>query len=297
MKMRWNAKLSFAAILITLLAAFSLLVACAGGSAAPSPTAAAKATASGSSSAPVDKSAAAKVEPASGTTTGFANPDLLVETKWLSDHLSDTGIRILDVRTADEYKAGHIKGAISLPIEETFNPVGPKQNVGPAEQIEKVLGDRGISGDVRVIVYDGGKDTKGPRMFWTLEYYGDAKVAVLNGGFKKWQKESLAVATEETKATAAKFSAKAQPSLLATKDDVLGGLNKPGYAVVDARSPEEYRGDDVRSTRGGHVPGAVNIDWRNLFTNDDAAVFKSPAELQNIYTAAGITKDKDVSAY
>lgn len=228
------------------------------------------------------------------TPAGFANPDLLVDTSWLAQHLNDANIRIVDARTAKDYQAGHIPGAVNLPVAETFNPVGPTQMAGPTQQLEQVFGQRGIAGDTRVIVYDNGRETTAARVLWTLEYYGATKVSVLNGGFKKWQKEALATSTEETKAAAANFTAQTKPALFASKEDILVALNKPSVAIVDARSPAEYKGDDLRAKRGGHIPEAVNIDWTTLFTSEDAPVLKSPAEIRKMYEDAGVTKDKEV---
>lgn len=294
-QMRRTQKIGLGATLIALLLVLSVAIGCAS-SAAPAATATTK-PAGGSAATPAVKPATGKTEASPTAAAGFANPDLLVEAKWLSEHLGDASVRVVDARTPDEYKSGHVKGAVSLPVDDTFNPTGPKQMAGPAEQIERVFGEKGIGNETRVIVYDNGKETKASRILWTLEYYGHTKVAVLNGGFKKWQKESLPTATEETKAAPAKFAAKIQSSALATKEDILGALKKPGIAIVDARSPEEYRGEDVRAKRAGRIPGAVNIDWRDLFTNDDAPVLKSSGDLKKMYETAGVTKDKNVFVY
>ena len=227
----------------------------------------------------------------------FENPNLLVETSWLAQNLSDVNLRILDARPAKDYAAGHIKGAISLPVENTFNPTGPAQMAASADLIQKVFGERGVSNDTRVVVYDVGKETKASRILWTLEYYGHTKVSVLNGGFAKWQKEDLPVSTEETRPATTTFTAKADDTKLSTKEKILAVLGKPGVALFDVRSPEEFTGQDVRTKRGGHIPGAVNIDWRELFTKDDPAVFKSAEELTKMLTAVGVTKDKEVQTY
>ncbi len=285
--MHRNQGLRFAVTAAAFILVLALLAGCAGG-AAPGVSATPVAAK------PASEKPAAEAKPAAEKAAAFANPDLLVETSWLSQRLDDAAIRIIDARTADEYKAGHVKGAVSVPVEDTFNPTGPKQMAGPTDQIEKLFSAKGISGDTRVIVYDNGKETKASRVLWTLELFGHSKVAVLNGGFKKWQKDSLPVATEETKVAAAKFTAKSVPALNATKEDVLAAIKKPGFAIVDSRSPEEYRGEDLRTKRGGHIPGAVNIDWRDLFTAGDAPVLKSPAELAKMYESAGVTKDKEI---
>lgn len=227
----------------------------------------------------------------------FANPDLLVNASWLSGKLSDTKVRIVDARTPAEYKAGHIQGAVNIPVEDTFNPEGPKQMAGPPEQEKQLFGQKGIGKETKVVVYDNGKETKASRLFWTLEYYGKSNVSVLDGGFKKWQQQNLATSTEETKVTAADFAPKANPALLAAKADVLAAIDKPGMAIVDSRSPQEFSGQDLRAKRGGHIPGAVNINWTDLFTGDDPPVLKSPADLKKMYEDAGVTKDKKVIAH
>ncbi|MBI2862991.1 MAG: sulfurtransferase [Chloroflexi bacterium] len=227
--------------------------------------------------------------------TSTANTEVLVETDWLAQKLADPTIRIIDARSANDFKAGHIKGAVSIPVGETFLPTGPGGMAGSPQQIEDLFGRKGIGNDNRVVVYDAGKETSASRVLWTLEYYGHKKVSVLNGGYKKWQKENKETSTAEPAVTAAKFTAKAEPARLDTLAEMRAAVGKGGIAIVDARSPEEYRGEDVRTKRGGHVPGAVNIDWRTLFTADDT--FKSPAELAKMYQDKGVTKDKEVHAY
>jgi thiosulfate/3-mercaptopyruvate sulfurtransferase len=65
--------------------------------------------------------------------------------------------------------------------------------------------------------------------------------------------------------------------------------------LVDARSPKEFRGEDVRAKRGGHIPGAVNIEWTQHLA--DEKTFKPADELLALYEKVGVTKDKTVVAY
>jgi hypothetical protein len=50
------------------------------------------------------------------------------------------------------------------------------------------------------------------------------------------------------------------------------------------RKPAEYAGTDLQSRHGGHVPGAVNVDWE-LFVHPDNT-FRSPAEIRAIVDTA-----------
>ncbi|MFQ6058365.1 MAG: sulfurtransferase [Anaerolineae bacterium] len=236
---------------------------------------------------------------------GFAHPELLVETDWLAEHLGDLNLRVVDARKADEYKAGHIPGAVNIPRKETFDPEAPKGMVAPREMIEALFGSKGISNETRVVIYGMGKDKDAARIFWTLEYYGHTRVSVLNGGFKKWQAEGREVTVEEPEITPATFTARPDPTRLSTREQILEDIpsaqlrtsGKADVVMLDARSPAEFRGEDVRAKRGGHIPGAVNIDWRENFTPGEVPVFKSAAELTRLYEAAGVTKDKLIHAY
>jgi len=228
---------------------------------------------------------------------GFANPELLVETHWLAEHLDDPNVRIVDARKVEEYQAGHIPGAVSIPRPTTFDPQAPKGIIGRPEQIAALFGSQGIDEKVHVVVYAEGKDTAASRVFWTLEYYGHPKVSVLNGGFKKWQAEGREVTREVPEVTPTTFAVNPNPAILSTKEEILEDIGKAEVVMLDARSPAEFRGEDVRAKRGGHIPGAVNVDWVENFTAGEVPVFKSAAELTQLYEAAGVTKDKLIHAY
>ncbi|GEM_PF-1330438 len=306
--MRLSGKIRFAIAGVALIVALSMITACKGKatttSAKPTTTAVATTTAATTTAATTSATSkpATTVTAITTTTTvpvaGYGNPDMLVETTWLSQHLTDAGLRIVDVRTRENYLKGHIQGAVSLPVAETFDPADlNKADVGSVAQLEKAFGDRGIGADTRVIIYDGGRETLAGRLFWTLEYAGHTKAAYLNGGFTKWQKESLPVATEETKASPAKFTVSIKALTLATKADVLAAVGKPGNTFVDTRTTAEFKGDDLRAKRGGHIPGAVNIEWTTQLTSGDVPVLKSAAELKKMYEDVGVTRDKTAYVY
>ena len=152
-----------------------------------------------------------------------------------------------------------------------------------------------MSNTTRIIIYDNGKDTLSARLFWTLEYVGATNVAVLNGGLKQWQAEKGEVATAPVTVAPGTFVAKVDPAKLPTAVQCKLAFGDQTKVVLDARSPEEFRSEDVRAKYSGHIPGAVNIDWRENFTT--ATVLKDPATLQTLYTGKGVTQDKEVIAH
>ena len=119
----------------------------------------------------------------------FANPNLVVSVHWLMEHIQDPDVRIVDARPRAEYNKGHIPGAVSLPVADTFNPAQHNNYPDTKEKLEALCASRGMSNTTHIISYDNGKDTSSARLLWTLEYIGATNVAMLNGGLKQWQAE------------------------------------------------------------------------------------------------------------
>ncbi len=271
------------------LAAF--LVACGASSEPAAPTAPLTATtASGATKASGADPTKAAVASAPAP-KGFANPNLIVSVDWLKQHASDAGLRIIDARSAADYVKGHLPGAVSLPVAETFDPAYSKNLPDTKEKLEALFGQKGIANSSRVVIYDNGKETPAARLFWTLEYAGHTNVAVLDGGLKAW---AGSISTDAVSVSAATFVSKIDPSKLPTKGQCALAIGDPTKVVLDARSPAEFRGEDVRTKFGGHIPGAVNIEWTENFGS--ATQLREPESLTAMYEAKGVKKDKEVYA-
>ena len=230
---------------------------------------------------------------ARATTEGYARPELLAETNWLAQHLHEPNLRIVDLRSAEAYRQGHIPGAVHLSWKALKDP-GNEVYVVPADALATLMGERGIGNEMTVVGYDDEGGLSAARLWWVLDYYGHPKAKVLNGGWNKWVKEKHPVTPDVPTPQPAPFAVRAGPNKICLVDELLGDLKRPKVVIVDARSASEYSGFDVRAKRGGHIPGAVNIDWTRNITNDDVKTFKPAAELQKMYEAAGVTKDKQI---
>ncbi len=226
---------------------------------------------------------------------GYAGAELLAETEWLERHLHDADLRIVDLRAQDAYAAGHIPGAVWLDGKQLDDPEtgyipGPEGFAG-------LMGALGIGDRTRVVAYDDQGGLWATRLWWALEHYGHPIAKVLNGGWNKWTREGRRSATEVPAPGPARFTPRASEAVLCPLDFVKANLRRPDVVIVDARSQAEYTGMDVRAKRGGHIPGAVNIDWRRNVTADEVRTFKPAAELRRMYEAAGVTPDKKVITY
>ena len=228
-----------------------------------------------------------------GAAGGYARPELLAETAWLAQHLNDPGIRIVDMRSEGAYHKGHIPGAVNLGWK-ALKDADNELYVIPPEKLAELMGQQGIGNDTTVVAYDDQGGLGPARLWWVLDYYGHPKAKVLNGGWNKWVKEKHPVTTEVPTPPPTQFSVQMEAQKICLVEELLGEMKRPNVVVVDARSPAEYSGFDVRAKRGGHIPGTLNIDWVRNVTNDDLKTFKPAAELRKMYEAAGVTPGKEI---
>jgi thiosulfate/3-mercaptopyruvate sulfurtransferase len=228
----------------------------------------------------------------------YANPGLLVETDWLAENLGKEGLRIIDVRSAEDYAAGHVSNAINIHSRSFIDPDNEVSGkLIPPDAFAELVGNLGIGNDQEVVVYGKGNILWATRVFWALELYGHKNAKVLNGGFAKWVEEEREASTEAPSFPAATFTVEFDPLLLGTFEEVQASLGDSNSVVLDNRSAGEYAGRDVRSDRGGHIPGAINQDWVVYLDGTDARTLKSATELTDLFSSAGITKDTTVYAH
>jgi thiosulfate/3-mercaptopyruvate sulfurtransferase len=226
---------------------------------------------------------------------GYVYPELLVETEWLAERMNDPGVRVVDMRSADDYAQGHIKGAVHFDASKLRTKDEASAYLPPPEEFAAMMGALGIGNNTHVVVYDGRGGVFSARLWYVLDYYGHRKTSLLNGGWNKWTKEERPVTTETPTVAKAEFKAEPNPQMVCTLDQVKSRIKKPDTVILDARSPEEYTGAVAQSKKGGHIPGAVNIEWKNNLT--EAGTFKTAAELRRLYEQAGITPNKEVVTY
>lgn len=227
----------------------------------------------------------------------YGNPQFLVETAWLARHLNDREIRIVDMRSnPDEYATGHVPGAVHIGVNQMRVALKePGFALQPDYEIEELLGQLGITPETMVVAYDDLGGLNASRLFFTLDYAGHDKMALLNGGLTKWVAEGRDLSKDAPSLREAVYHVRPRTEKVASARWILGNLGKRNLRLVDARSPKEFSGEDVRAKRGGHIPGAVNIEWTQNLTGDKT--FKPAIELQALYEKAGVTKEKTVVAY
>jgi thiosulfate/3-mercaptopyruvate sulfurtransferase len=228
----------------------------------------------------------------------YANPELLVDTGWLEEHLRDDNVRVVDMRD-EGYEGGHIEGAVRFgswkSLVDADNEIdGYLLN---KEKFEKAIGALGIDNNTTVIIYDEGKNLSSARLFYALEYYGHKQVKLLNGGFMAWLEDGKDISTENVAVEAKTFTATIDEELMSTKEEVGDLVGSDDVVFLDARSEKEYSGEDVRAEKGGHIPGAVNLDWALNVEAEGVPYFKKASDLRKMYGDLQVTEEKTVVPY
>lgn len=221
----------------------------------------------------------------------YPNAELLVDVNWVEDNLDNDTIRFVDLRS-EGYEGGHIPGAVQITWQELNDPESEVDGVLlEKEGFEQTIASLGISNDTTVVAYDDGSSMSAARLFYALEYYGHNDVKIVNGGFTAWLSEGKEVSTEAPTVNEGTFTATPNEEIPVSKEFVLNILGDDDYVLLDVRSPDEYNGEDIRAERGGHIPGAVNLNWTEAIDDTDIPTFKSYEELQAQFDEVGVTKD------
>lgn len=231
----------------------------------------------------------------------YARPELLISTDELATLLDKADVKILDARSPEAFKAGHIPGALSLPRRSTqYRERGVPEIVSPVGKMEAAFGKLGIRPTDTLILYDETATREVARVFWTADVLGHAKIRVLNDGMSKWAKERRPISREAPSVTPASYKARPDWNKRADAAFILANLKNPQVMILDSLSARAWSGAVASKgvKRAGHIPGAVNVDSDlTLVSQGGTKLFKGAAELAELYEKAGVSKDKEVIIY
>lgn len=220
---------------------------------------------------------------------GKERETMLIEPEQLQKDLGRTGLRLLDTRPQADYAKGHIPGAVRVD-GKSWQELGKKAGgFHDAQAWGEKVGPLGLSLDSPVVVY-GNSLTDTARIWWTLKYLGMKNVTILDGGWQLWSKEKRPSETSAPRIEAVKFEPKFQADRLEEIDSLKKSIGSGAVTVVDTRSRDEFTGKEVRGKRGGHIPGAKHLEWKELLADDGR--FKSPEQLRALFRQRGIEPDR-----
>lgn len=237
----------------------------------------------------------------------FANPEALVSTGWLAEHLADPAVRILDctwhhpstnLDGRTQYRGRHLPGSVHFDIDHFADKTNPLPHMLPmAADFANKAGLLGISDSDHVVVYDrlcGG--AAAARAWWMFRVFGHDRVSMLDGGFGKWAKEKLPAEMSPVRPEPRTFTATFTPALVRSLGDMKANLGSSAEQVIDARGPAKFAGtqeDPFPVKKQGHIPDSINLPWADLVDAESGA-FIPPEALTARFAAAGIDLQRPI---
>jgi thiosulfate/3-mercaptopyruvate sulfurtransferase len=240
----------------------------------------------------------------SACTTQQSQPDVtigvdaelgtLVTTEWLSQHLDDPDLVVLDcsvrvemdgaggfrtVSGRSDYEGGHLPSAgfadLMGALSDSESPY--QFALLTPEQFSAAMGALGVGDNSRVVLYDAGPSAWAARVWWMLRWVGFDRAALLDGGIKTWTAEGRPLSTELVNRPMQQLTPVPRPELIADHDEVLAAIDNDTVSLIDAMPASHYRGDMVLYERSGHIPGASNTPASDLL--DESGLYRSQDEL------------------
>jgi thiosulfate/3-mercaptopyruvate sulfurtransferase len=225
---------------------------------------------------------------------------LLIEPEALRASLADPAMLIVDLCDPARNAAGHIPGAVHLDYADLVRVAPPAMGLLPTEaQLSAVLVRLGLTPERQVVAYDEEGNGRAGRLLWTLATLGHERVSLLNGGIHAWDASGGPLEAPFRHPSHRGYVARFvnPPVAVADRDYILARLGQPDVVFLDTRTPAEYAGDDVRAARGGHIPGAVNLNWTDAMDPHRQYRFQPDPILRGMLEIRGVTPDKEVIVY
>jgi thiosulfate/3-mercaptopyruvate sulfurtransferase len=225
---------------------------------------------------------------------------LLIEPEQLQPFLTDPAVLIVDLCDLASYAAGHIFGAVHLDYADLVRVEPPAMGLLPDEaQLSEVLSRLGLTTDRHVVAYDEEGNGRAGRLLWTLATLGHECVSLLNGGIHAWDAAAGPLEAQFRCPLRSAYQAHFAdpPTAVADRKYILGRLGRRDLALLDTRTPAEFAGLDQRAARGGHIPGAVNLNWTDAMDPQRQLRLQPDPVLRKLLERRGVTPDKEVIVY
>lgn len=236
---------------------------------------------------------------------GYSNPEVLVSTDWVAEHLNDANVRIVE---SNEdvllYSTGHITNAVHIDWQHDLNDAIRRDYLDESD-FSALMSKNGISAETTVVFYGDKHNWWSTYAMWVFKLFGHADCRIMDGGRAKWLAEGRETTKAKPSFAATEYApnARADYKIRAFRDQVLDHI-RADQPLVDVRSPKEFSGELLHmpgspqegALRGGHIRGAKNVPWSRAANED--STFKSAEDLRAIYeTEQGLKPSDSVVAY
>ena len=234
----------------------------------------------------------------------YSHPKMLVETDWVQQNLGSDQFKLIEIDVdTTAYELGHIAGAIGFNWQSQLQDQINRDLISK-EDFERLMGESGITSHDTIIVYGDNNNWFAAYGLWIMQYYGHAKVKIMNGGRLKWTTEGKELTKDAPSITPTTYTVTSvHEDIRSLLPEVLEVAKLGNRNLVDVRSPDEFTGKVIAppgmsetAQRAGHIPGAMSVPWVSAVAKDGS--FKSADELRAIYLDnAGVDESLDTIAY
>lgn len=237
---------------------------------------------------------------------GYAVPEILVSTQWVSEHKDDPGIVLVESNEDPLlYASGHIPGAVEVDWTRDLNDPLTRDYLQRAE-FEVLMSRIGATNDSTIVFYGDKNNWWACYAAWVFHLFGHQNCRIMDGGRLKWQKEGRELSRSAAQPAPTEYTAKERDDkeFRAFRDQVLAHVAVQGK-LIDVRSPEEFSGERLHmpaypnegALRGGHIPGARSVPWAKAIDPEDGT-FLPAGKLKELYEGgAGLSLTDDVIVY
>ena len=225
---------------------------------------------------------------------------IFVETDYVLARLHQKNTLVVDLSNQDHFNRAHIPGAIHIDYALLIDGRKPAPGQVPDRtQLERLANALGVRPDLHVISCDDEGGGRAARLLWTLHLIGHRRASIIDGGMTAWHGLGLPTTADPTtpSITVTTSTPGYDPNVLADRTYVLTHLHDGDVVLLDARSPAEFAGDDVRAERGGHIPGACNINWLDTIDATNHRRLQCVNRLRALLENTGISPAKEIIVY
>jgi thiosulfate/3-mercaptopyruvate sulfurtransferase len=222
----------------------------------------------------------------------------LLEPEELEAHLDDRELLIVDLGRQDTYRRYHIPGAVHLDYALLIHSARPVTGLLPDDDtLARVFTTHGIGSGTHVVAYDDEGGGRAGRLLWTLETAGHRRFSLLDGGLHAWANEGHPLDDRPVTPLPAEFAVAHNDEPVATREYILARLHAPDTRLLDVRSSAEFEGVKRFAERGGHIPGAVNMEWTETMDQARNLRLKPERDPLGMLEKIGITPDREIIVY
>lgn len=220
----------------------------------------------------------------------------ILDAETLAAHRGDPSLKIVAVDAPADFEAAHIPGAVRVGYDEITRDEPPAGGLMPdAKALSGVFSRAGLRPEDPVVVYDRSGGGAAGRLFFTLDVAGHEGLSILDGGLQAWLEAGGDLETGPAEPEPSEYPVTLNADRIADRGYIAAHLDDPAIKLLDVRSAPEYTGELVRAARGGHIPGALNLEWTRFKDERDRIVARD--EALRLLAERGIRPEDEVVVY